>query len=89
MKIVQIMTGQDEAGHVLLGLSDDGSLYEFHYATEARKVMDSQKVANPAKMVTPYRYIDGTTQGWKLICATGVMAKPVPHADDPSRCERC
>jgi hypothetical protein len=119
MKIIQILAGQDGDDHVLYGLSDDGSLYEFNYATEPRKTAvgagHSKVGRSPARLSTPvtplkdpnsvaardmlesiadpqpveYKYRDGCTQGWKLVCSPGVMAKPVPHADDPSRCERC
>jgi hypothetical protein len=121
MKIIQILAGQDGDDHVLYGLSDDGSLYEFNYATEPKKVAVSAGHSKgrisrePARFSTPvtplkdpnsvaardmleaiadpqpaeYKFRDGSTLGWKLVCSPGVMAKPVPHADDPSRCERC
>jgi hypothetical protein len=107
MKIIQMLAGQEDESHILYGLAEDGSLYEFTYATEARKVQRFGKPAPKATLRDPasvaardmleavanpspeYRFHDGSTQGWKLVCAPGVMAKPVPHDDDPSKCERC
>lgn len=97
MKIIQILAGQEDESHLLYGLGDDGALYEFHYAMEPIKRLVSA-VAKTKRMavddlVEPppvqVRYNDGSTLGWKLLCPSGQMAKPVPHAEDPTRCERC
>lgn len=85
MKIIQLMAGNADDGHSLYGLGDDGSLYEFYYAQVARKHDVYNANGNGSLEV---KFVDGNTAGWKLLCATGVMTKVIPHPDDPTKCER-
>jgi hypothetical protein len=91
MKIIQLVTGVngESPGHFesqLLGLGDDGGLYEYLYPRSpfARDRMH-QYTTNPEKME---RFTDGTTQGWQLICMSIDRPKAIPHPLDPTRAER-
>lgn len=86
MKIIQIMSCDGN----LHGLGDDGTLYRFRHAREPWK-HDTEcykSIVSGAIIKSPH-YSDGCTAGWVKLCDPGVMSKPVPHPDDPTKCERC
>ena len=93
MKIIQLVTavnGESPGSFEsqILGLGDDGGLYEY---VASRKALARDKNAryvhpnNPELMVS---FVDGTTQGWQLICMSIDRPKTIPHPMDPTRAER-
>jgi hypothetical protein len=91
MKIIQLVTavnGESPGSFEsqLLGLGDDGGLYEY---VMAKRPLARDEVFrytdDPKKMRT---YLDGTTQGWQLICMSIDRPKAIPHPMDPTRAER-
>jgi hypothetical protein len=93
MKIIQILAavngetpGSFESQ--LLGLGDDGGLYEYVYPRQSRaRDKNARYISenNPELMVS---FQDGTTQGWQLICMSIDRPKALPHPLDPTRNER-
>jgi hypothetical protein len=91
MKIIQLVTavnGESPGSFEsqLLGLGDDGGLYEY---VGARQAVARDKfyayTSVPEKMD---HFLDGTTQGWQLICMSIDRPKLLPHSMDPTRAER-
>jgi hypothetical protein len=98
MKIIQLVTavnGESPGSFEsqLLGLGDDGGLYEYVGARRAvahgqTRYIDNATVCkyqNEQKHIT---FQDGTTVGWQLICMSIDRPKALPHPLDPTRAER-
>lgn len=98
MKIIQIIAavnGESPGSFEsqLLGLGDDGGLYEYVWPRQA-KAYDKQsrligvEIQSYMQLGNVPRFIDGTTQGWQLICMSIDRPKALPHPFDPMRNER-
>jgi hypothetical protein len=100
MKIIQIIAavnGESPGSFEsqLLGLGDDGGLYEYVWPRQAhvRKNGVNQHSKNipethSERALLNLTYHDGTTQGWQLICMSIDRPKSLPHPLDPTRNER-
>ena len=98
MKIIQIIAavnGESPGSFEsqLLGLGDDGGLYEFVTARRPTGRFNSvyktpEEVAILQKLDKNVIFQDGTTQGWQLICMSIDRPKALPHPLDPTRNER-
>jgi hypothetical protein len=93
MKIVQLVTavnGESPGSFEsqLLGLGDDGGLYEYVYPRQAQARGRNSNYVSPNNPELMVSFIDGTTQGWQLICMSIDRPKALPHPLDPTRAER-
>ena len=98
MKIIQLVTavnGESPGSFEsqLLGLGDDGGLYEYVMPRQARALDKNHRLmGGEAKGViesgAQVYFQDGTTQGWQLICMSIDRPKAIPHPLDPTRAER-
>lgn len=98
MKIIQLVTAVngESPGHFesqLLGLGDDGGLYEYVMECRATGRFNAvyktpEEVAILQKLDKDVVFQDGTTQGWRLICMSIDRPKVIPHPLDPTRAER-
>lgn len=98
MKIIQIITavnGESPGAFEsqLLGLGDDGGLYEYVGPRRARaydkqsRLLGAEIKAYMEQGNLP-KFCDGSTQGWQLICMSIDRPKALPHPLDPTRNER-
>jgi hypothetical protein len=96
MKIIQLVTavnGESPGSFEsqLLGLGDDGGLYEWVIGRSPQAInkysayLSEQAVKAAQEDGSSIRFIDGTTQGWQLICMSIDRPKVIPHPLDPTR----
>ena len=93
MKIIQLVTAVngDLPGSFesqLLGLGDDGGLYEYVMPRQALARDKNARYVHPNNPELMVSFVDGTTQGWQLICMSIDRPKAIPHPMDPTRAER-
>jgi hypothetical protein len=99
MKIIQLVTavnGESPGSFEsqLLGLGDDGGLYEYMYPRQPQtrdiygNYVPKEKIEEFLKNRNTLKFTDGTTQGWQLICMSIDRPKALPHPLDPTRVER-
>jgi hypothetical protein len=99
MKIIQLVTavnGESPGSFEsqLLGLGDDGGLYEYVAQRRAlarnylsQYIAEDQIRGEFLKGKTVH-FSDGSTGGWQLICMSIDRPKAIPHPLDPTRAER-